>query len=98
MPAWLSFTLLRLGVFIGVFVVLLALRLDWLWAALIAAIIGLCVSFIFFRGQRAAMASEWATRAPRRGRDELAEDDVLDEHRVDESASGDRQSEHRSEP
>ncbi len=78
MSAWLRFTLLRLVVFGGALAVLMLIGLDWIWAALIAAVIGFCVSFIFFREPREAAVAELTARrgTPRRPTsDEAAEDD-----------------------
>lgn len=74
MPAWLRYALIRVGTFAVVLIVLLMLGIDWLWAALIAAVIGFCVGFIFFRRQRDEVAEQMATRRPRRTSDESAED------------------------
>jgi uncharacterized membrane protein YjjP (DUF1212 family) len=50
---WILYTLIRIGIFAVCFAVLYGLGglQGWI-AALIAAAIGLCVSYIFFRPQR----------------------------------------------
>lgn len=54
------YSLLRIGLFAIVFTVLMLLQL-WPWvAALAAAIISLCVSYIFFRAPREALAQSLA--------------------------------------
>lgn len=55
-PAWLPYTLLRLVSFIVPLAVLLALGVEGWISALVAAIIGLCVSYIFFARTRNAVA------------------------------------------
>lgn len=68
--------LIRLGLFAAVFALLYLLRPDlwWAWAA-VAAIISLCIGYIFFGKLRERMAADLAAR---RGNppsaDELAED------------------------
>lgn len=81
MPAWLRFTVLRLVLFVGVLAVLMLIGLDWFWAALLAAVIGFCVSFVLFREPREAAVAELAARRrsrPRPTSDEAAEDDPRD--------------------
>lgn len=57
-PAWLWFTLIRLAAFVIPLLILLALGFqDWI-AALIAAIIGFCVSYIFFAKSRSAVSAQ----------------------------------------
>ncbi|TPW74124.1 DUF4229 domain-containing protein [Schumannella soli] len=79
MPAWLRYALIRVGVFALVFAVLLLLGFHYLWAGLIAAVVGFCVGVIFFRGQRDAVATQLANRKPRRATDESVEDDAEDD-------------------
>ena len=76
MPAWLQYTLIRLGVFAIALTALLLLQVHWLLAAIIAAVIGFCVGYIFFRDLRIRMATELAAARARspRGDDEDAED------------------------
>lgn len=78
MPAWLSYSLLRVGIFLATLVILLVLGLYWLWAALIATVVAFCVSYIFFRRQRLALAEELASRRPVRTSDDAAEDAQLE--------------------
>jgi hypothetical protein len=84
--ATLKYTLIRLGIFAIVLAVMLLIGAPWYFAAPVAAIAGLAVSFIFFRSIRNQMAIELATRGKRNARDEVipedddttAEDAVLD--------------------
>ena len=50
--AWLNYILIRVGLFVGVLVILLALGQDKFLSALFAAIISLAISLIFFNKQR----------------------------------------------
>jgi hypothetical protein len=77
-PAWLRYTLIRLVLFVVPLAVLLFLGVFWLWAALVATVVAFCLSFIFLRGQRAAVATDWANRRPRPTRDDEAEDAEID--------------------
>ncbi len=49
---WLNYVLIRLGLFIGVLVILVALGFDKFYSALIAAVLSLAISLLFFRKQR----------------------------------------------
>lgn len=80
MRAWVVYTVLRVLAFAVPFGVLAAIGLDWWWAALIAAVIGFCLSYILLRRPREAVASQIAAaraNAGARGADESAEDDVV---------------------
>ena len=77
MRAWLLFSAVRVLVFAVPFAILFALGLDWWIAALIAAVVGFCVSYIFLRGLRDRVALQLAearSAAPKRSADEEAED------------------------
>lgn len=78
MRAGIAYGLLRVGVFAVVFVVLLLVRSDlwWLWAV-VAAVVSLCVGYIFFGRLRDAAGREIAERRAARkpGTDETAEDE-----------------------
>lgn len=56
MPAWVSYSILRVLAFVVPFVVLMLLQIEWWLAAVLSAIIGLCVSYIFLRTQREAVS------------------------------------------
>lgn len=85
MPAWIPYTLLRLALFGGTFALLWFLGLDYLWAAIAAAVVGLTVSYIFFPTLRNRVASELAeSRARRTAQD--AEAVRPDDRGVDEEA------------
>ena len=62
---WVAYSLVRVGIFAVAFAVaMLAGAQPWL-AAIIAAVIGLCVSYIFFRRLRDAVAVDLAERRAR---------------------------------
>ncbi len=81
MSPWIQYTLLRLGIFGAGLGLLLAIGLDWWWAAIIASVIAMTVSYIFFSSLRDAVALDLAARRERPAvdRDAEAEDAVSDE-------------------
>lgn len=76
MRAVLLFSALRVLVFAIPFGILFAIGLEWWVAALIAAVVGLCLSYILLRPLRDRVALQLAEArgAPRPGADESAED------------------------
>lgn len=56
LPAWLVFTVFRILMFVIPFVVLVALGIEGWLAALLAAVIGFCLSYIFLRKPRDTVA------------------------------------------
>ena len=57
-PAWLSYSVIRVLMFAVPLGILLALQIEWWLAALLAAVIGLCLSFIFLRKPRERVARD----------------------------------------
>ena len=83
MRAWILYSALRVGVFVVLFALLFALtntiglQPAWLIAAVVAALLALCLSYIFFRRLRERVALDLAAaRAarPKSGDDEDVED------------------------
>lgn len=87
MRAWILYSALRVGVFLVLFALLfgltttIGLQPAWLIAAVVAALLALCISYIFFRGLRERVAldvakarSGVAGAARKAGSDEDAED------------------------
>lgn len=67
--------MIRLGLFAGILAIMLALRFDPFFSAMVAALVGLSLSLLFFNNQRAAMSESierWVNR--KRTKDEFAED------------------------
>jgi hypothetical protein len=54
---WLSYTLIRLGLFFGLFLLLLGLSFNPFFAAIIAASISFAISLLFLDNQRRAMSA-----------------------------------------
>ena len=80
MKPWLTYTLARLGIFAAALVVLLVVAVPWYWATVLAALIGLLVSYIALPKLRWQVASAIADRrtAPEHDADSDYEDDVVD--------------------
>lgn len=57
-PAWLSYSVIRVLMFAVPLGFLLALQIQWWLAALLAAVIGLCLSYIFLRKPRERVARD----------------------------------------
>jgi hypothetical protein len=62
---WLSYTLIRLGLFFGLFLILLGLQFNPFFAAIIAASISFAISLIFLDRQRKAMSQVVADKLAR---------------------------------
>ena len=79
---WLWFTLIRLAVFVVPLVVMLWLGvIPWL-AAVLAAVIGLCISYIFFARSRNKLSQDlYAARAAKKkvNVDEAVEDAAVED-------------------
>ena len=75
----LKFVLVRLGLFAGIFTLMLLLHFEPFFSAVVAAVLGLSISLIFFGKQRDAASTsvyEWTKR--RGDRDSAAEDGVAE--------------------
>ena len=77
---WFLYSLLRVGIFAAILALLLALKVEPWLAAVVAAVVGLCVSYIFFRPQRDALALsvERFRQSEKRDADSDAENAALD--------------------
>jgi uncharacterized membrane protein YdjX (TVP38/TMEM64 family) len=72
---WIVYTLIRVGIFAASFALLYGVFAIEPWlAAVIAAVIGLTISYIFFRPQRDAAVQAFVTKSPAAKSDEEAED------------------------
>jgi len=80
MRPWIAYTLVRVGLFALFFAVLYVLGVPWWLAALVAAALGFCVAYIFFRRLRERVAADLAAaRANTDPRpDEVVEDDAAE--------------------
>jgi hypothetical protein len=95
---WLSYVLIRLGLFFGVFFVLLLLQFNPFFAAIIAAALSFAIALVFLDRQRDAISEAVAKKLSRdssgRYQDDLSseEDRILDlEAKADQSDAGPNQ-------
>jgi len=71
---WITYTLIRVGIFAAVFALLYGVFAITPWlSALIAAVVGLSVSYLFFRRQRDAAIASLAAKPKSAQSDEDAE-------------------------
>jgi L-lactate permease len=79
---WITYLLIRLGIFAVVLAALLVLQVNPFLSAVIAAVASLVISYIFFRKVRDAVAAEFAVRNEKptaiKNVDTEAEDAALD--------------------
>jgi MFS superfamily sulfate permease-like transporter len=76
--AWLNYILIRLGLFVGALVILILLGFDKFFSALIAAVVSLAVSLIFFTKQRDRVSEAVYKRINRN--DTVGSDDADSDH------------------
>jgi len=57
-PAWLSYSVIRVLMFAVPLAIMLALQIEGWLAAVLAAVIGLCLSYIFLRKPRENVARD----------------------------------------
>jgi hypothetical protein len=92
-PSWITYTVLRLLVFAVPLVVLLLLGVVWWLAVIAAALIGLCLSYIFLSRPRNAVSSDlYAVRhrdKPARSEDDAVEDAAVENATVEDAAAVD---------
>ena len=62
---WITYTLLRLGMFFLVFVVLMQFEFNPFFAAIIAAVVSFAISLVFLDRQRKAMSETVANKLAR---------------------------------
>lgn len=93
-PSWVTYTVLRLLMFIVPLVILLLLHVDAWIAVVAAALIGLCLSYVLLRRPREAVARDlYAVRhreKPVVSADDEAEDSAVDSAGGPAGAPGNR--------
>lgn len=80
MKPWLQYSIVRLLIFAVALGVLMLVGVEWWLAAILAAVIGLCVSYIFFGKLRDTVTRDLAARraAPPEDSDADVEDAQVD--------------------
>ena len=79
----MKYSLVRISVFALAFAAMFAVGVIWWLAAILAAVISLCVAYIFFRGMRDAMTADLSQR---RARPAAADPDASAEDAADSIA------------
>ena len=75
MKPWITYTLIRVGIFAAVFALLYGvLNVHWVISASVAALLGLTISYLFFRKHRDAALVSLAATPKVAQSDEDAED------------------------
>jgi hypothetical protein len=98
MGLWFRYSLIRLGIFVGVFALMMVFGIEWWIAGLFAVGISFLASYIFFWDQRQHMAQQLGEKVQKRkppvsDPDAAAEDEVVEEvDRPADDLEGDRQS------
>jgi hypothetical protein len=71
---WITYTLIRVGIFAAVFALLYGvLNVHWVISAVVAALLGLAISYLFFRRHRDAAIASLAAKPKVAQSDEDAE-------------------------
>jgi hypothetical protein len=99
-PAWLTYTVLRLlFIIVPLVVLLLVLPADlWIVSVVAAVVIGFCLSYLFLRGPRQAVADQLAAARKRERRvAKPSVDDDVEDAAVDAAAENEaaRDRDHR---
>lgn len=77
---WVVYTLIRVGIFAVALAVLILLGINVWLSAVVAAVVGLCASYIFLRGPRDAVAKSIVEM---RGADERSRNDRDEDNEVE---------------
>lgn len=75
----INYFLLRIGIFVAVLSILLLTQMDWMLAAIFAAVISFSLSIIFLRKQRDKVSEYVYKRSQRRVAKANSSDDVENE-------------------
>jgi hypothetical protein len=81
---WIRYSLIRLGLFAGIFSLLMVLGLVWWASALFATVMSFAASYIFFHRLRDLVASDLAqrlTQSKGKDLDAASEDGAIDSER-----------------
>ena len=73
---WLKYTLIRLGLFLGLTILLGLIGVPWIFAAILGAMLSFAFSMVFLSHLRDQMSKDiYAKRSKPKDADEQAEDD-----------------------
>jgi D-alanyl-lipoteichoic acid acyltransferase DltB (MBOAT superfamily) len=92
---WIVYSALRIVVFGIALAILLLLHVNWIVAAVVATVVGVCISYIFFRGLRNDVALDIVARRSLKIKDsdndlenevlDRLEESTLEENKLDEN-------------
>ena len=89
---WIIYTLTRLGLFFGLFIVMSLVGFNPYFSAIIAAVVSFALSLVFLDNQRKAMSQKLA-RSSSKDADSDYENELLDDletNETDPNGKGDR--------
>ena len=89
---WILYSVIRVGVFFAVFALLMVYEISWWLSALLAAIISLCISYLFLRRPREKLSQ--SIHELRHGTGEVVsdnDDDEVEDGVVDRAQAGARE-------
>ena len=97
-PAWLSYTVLRLVFLFVPFGLLLALGVEWYWAILVATVLAFALSLLLLRKPREATATalyeaQQRRKQPAAPSDEEAAEEAYEQQQREEQARRDAEAE-----
>jgi hypothetical protein len=85
-PVWVYYSVLRVLMFAAPFALLMSMQIKFWIAALVAALIGFCLSYIFLRRSRESMSRD-LYEARHREKAPVAADDASEDEAVDRAAA-----------
>ena len=83
MGLWFRYSLIRLGIFLGVFVLMVTFGIEWWVAGLFAVGISFLASYIFFWDQRQEMAKQLGEKVQRKKKPTADPDAEAEDHALD---------------
>jgi uncharacterized membrane protein YraQ (UPF0718 family) len=89
LPAWVTFSALRLLLIAVPLAILLVLQVNWVIATIAAVLIGLCLSYIFLRRRREQTSAELYAISTR-GRTPVTIDDDIEDAAIDNAEAAAR--------
>jgi hypothetical protein len=79
---WLSYTLIRLGMFFGLFLLMLFIGFDPFFSAIISAAVSFAIALVFLDKQRKAMSETVAQRLARNEKGTYLDESGMEEDAI----------------
>ena len=92
MGLWFRYSLIRFGIFAGVFVLMWTFGIEWWVAGLFAIGISFLASYIFFWDQRQQMAQQLGEKVQRKKKTTTDPDAEAEDHALDGQPDKDQDS------